>query len=288
MSTPARPAELAATLRKLRADAGLSGVEAARRAGMSQPKISRLENGRQVPTVKEVATLCRAYRASAELRNTLQVIVRDLVADTTPARIVLQRPDRFQARIGRIEESSALLRSFQPGMIIGLTQTGEYARAVMSGGSDPLDVQTLEQLTQARLQRQAVLDSDRRFVFVQAEGALRWHVGGPDIMAVQLDHLAALTARPNIRLGVIPWDRPLTMGARHAFHLYDARTAIVGTEAGTAIITDPVTVSTYDRRFAELEAVALFGAEARDVFARVADEYRALQFRGSAPVARSR
>ncbi|MBV9012849.1 MAG: hypothetical protein JO272_12510 [Pseudonocardiales bacterium] len=102
-------------------------------------------------------------------------------------------------------------------------------------------------------------------------------------MAAQLDHLAELTRRRNLRLGVIPWDRPLTMHARHAFHLYDTHTVIVGTESGTAFITDPVEVGAYDRRFAELEGVAVFGDDAGAVFARIAGEYRDLAQRDAQP-----
>ncbi|MGH4010818.1 MAG: helix-turn-helix domain-containing protein, partial [Pseudonocardiaceae bacterium] len=270
--SPARP-ELAATLRRLRQDAGLSGIEAARRAGLSQSTVSRLETGRRTPTVKEVTALCKAYRAPAELRGALQATARDLQEGTTSARIVLQRPREMQERIGRIEQSSALIRGFQPAMVIGLVQTLDYARAMMSG---KVSGQTLEQLTQSRRERQAILDTDRHFTLLHAEGALRWHIGSPSIMVAQLDHLAELTDHPNLRLGVIPWDRPLTMHARHAFHLYDAHTVIVGTESGTAFITDPVEVAAYDRRFAELEQVAVFGHEAARVFQRVAAEYRDL------------
>jgi hypothetical protein len=88
--------------------------------------------------------------------------------------------------------------------------------------------------------------TDRHFTLLHSEGALRWHIGSPTIMAAQLDHLAELTRHPNLRLGVIPWDRPLTMHARHAF------------------------------RFAELEGVAVFGDQAAQVFERVADDYRTL------------
>jgi hypothetical protein len=66
------------------------------------------------------------------------------------------------------------------------------------------------------------------------------------------------------------------MHARHAFHLYDTHTVIVGTESGTAFITDPVEVGAYDRRFTGLEGVAVFGDDAGEVFARVAGEYRDL------------
>jgi transcriptional regulator with XRE-family HTH domain len=268
--------ELAATLRKLREQAGLSGIEAARRAGLSQSTVSRLETGRRAPTVKEVTALCKAYRASSELRAALQATARDLQAGMTSARIVLQRPREMQERIGRIEQSSALIRGFQPAMVIGLVQTLDYARSVMSGRvSGP----TLEQLTQSRKDRQAVLDSDRQFTLLHAEGALRWHIGSPAVMAAQLDHLAELTRRPNVRLGVIPWDRPVTMHARHAFHLYDSHTVLVGTESGTAFITDSVEVGAYDRRFSEFEQVAVFGDGAARVFERVAHDYRLLEQR---------
>ena len=158
-------------------------------------------------------------------------------------------------------------------MVIGLAQTLDYARALMSGR---MRGQTLEQLTESRQQRQAILVTDRRLTLLHAEGALRWHIGSPAIMAAQLDHLAELARRPNLRVGVIPWDRPLTMHARHAFHLYDTHTVIVGTESGTAFITDSVVVAAYDRRFTELEDVAVFDDHAVRVFKRVADDYRIL------------
>ncbi len=240
---------------------------------MSQSTVSRLETGRRAPTVKEVTVLCKAYRAPDELRAALQATARDLQQGITSARIVLQRPRQMQERIGRIEQSSALIRSFQPAMVIGLVQTHDYARAMMSGKTSG---QTLEQLTESRRQRQAILGTDRQFTLLHAEGALRWHIGSPTIMAAQLDHLIELARHPDLRVGVIPWDRPLTMHARHAFHLYDTHTVIVGTESGTAFITDSVEVAAYDRRFAELEAVAVFGDQAVHVFERVAGEYRAL------------
>jgi hypothetical protein len=39
------------------------------------------------------------------------------------------RPREMQERIGRIEQVSALIRGFQPAMVIGLVQTLDYARA---------------------------------------------------------------------------------------------------------------------------------------------------------------
>jgi hypothetical protein len=139
-----------------------------------------LKTGRRAPTVKEVTALCKAYRAPAEVRAALQATARDLQEGITSARIMLQRPREMQERLGRIEQSSALIRGFQPAVVIGLVQTLDYARAMMSGrvGSE-----TLDQLTQSRRQCQAILDADRRFTLLHAKGALRWHIGSPTIMA---------------------------------------------------------------------------------------------------------
>lgn len=95
-------------------------------------------------------------------------------------------------------------------------------------------------------------------------------------MASQLQQLADTTRRNNVRLGVIPWTRPVRVGAVHGFHLYDQRAAIVGTLAATAIITDARDLARYEMRFAAYEELAVFGAEARQVLDRLAGEYRAL------------
>lgn len=266
-------AELSATLRRLREDAGLSGVEAARRAGLSQPTVSRLETGRRVPTVKEVAALCKAYRVESGTRAELVSLAKEMEQGTTSSRIVLQNPARLQQRIGRIEHSSAVVRSFQPTLVIGLAQTPEYAVAV----TEPdLQGDKRDEAVAARLARQSILDTDRQFTLLHTEGALRWHLGSTALMVDQLLHLAELVGRRNVRAGVVPWDRPTSTYVHHGFHLFDSKAAIVTTELGMAFITDPVQVGHYERRFAELEAAAVFGDEAREVFARLADEYRRL------------
>ncbi|MGH3755522.1 MAG: helix-turn-helix domain-containing protein [Pseudonocardiaceae bacterium] len=132
--SPAHP-ELAATLRRLRRDAGLSGIEAARRAGLSQPTVSRLETGRRAPTVKEVTALCKAYRAPAEVRAALQATARDLQEGITSARIVLQRPCEMQERIGRIEQSSALFSLVNQRGIIVIHLFGSLIRSFSATAS---------------------------------------------------------------------------------------------------------------------------------------------------------
>lgn len=269
-----RPAEFAATFRRLRKERGLSGPEVARLTGLSQPVVSRLETGRRVPTVKEVTALCKVYRADRETREALVAAAKSMEAGATSSRIILQNPRRLQERVKRMEEASRVLRSFQATLVIGLVQTPEYAVAI----TEP-DIRGAQRddAVKARLERQSVLDTDREFTLVHTEGALRWHLVGPELMADQLDKLIEVSRRPNVRAGVIPWTKPTTTYARHGFHLYDSNAAIVTTESGMAVITDPVQVGVYDKRFAELEGVAVFDDEAREVFGRLASDYRSLR-----------
>jgi transcriptional regulator with XRE-family HTH domain len=275
LSRPARrPDELSTILRRLRSAADLSGMEAARHAGYSQPKISRFETARQVPTTEEVHVLCQVYGAAPEVRDRLLELAADLTGGTVRARAVLSHGARhMQQRVGRIEQASELVRSFTPTIVDGLLQTPDYVRAI---GSRRMAGADLEAFVASRAARQQILDTDRQFQKIITEGALRWHVGSPQIMAAQLKHLIDVSHRPNLRLGVIPWTTPVHSPALHCFTIFDDRAVIVGTETATAIITDPADIADYDKVHTFYSQLTVVGDPARAVLARLAGEYREL------------
>lgn len=272
MKTPPNP--LSAQLRELRRQADLTGAEAALRTGLSHSKVSRLETGKIMPTEDDIAALCKAYKASADVRRDLIKMVKALREAITGARVILHRGGwQMQERIGLIETSATLLRSFSPDTMIGLLQIEAYIETMLASA---LTGENLERTIAARLNRQAVLQTAREFHFILTDGALRWNVAGHDVQAAQLDHLVEVSKRPNVRLGVIPWTKPTGMPGANAFHLYDSTAAIVGTETATAIINDPRDLQEYEARFAALGSVAVYDDEARDVLQRLAADYRML------------
>ncbi|HET9118672.1 MAG TPA: helix-turn-helix transcriptional regulator [Pseudonocardiaceae bacterium] len=276
MSNPTPRADrLSLILRRLRRRADLSGVEAARRAGMSQATISRFETGKRVPTEGDIRALCEVYGASLGALRELLSIADDLREGSTSARTVLHHhgAPSMQARIGRIEASSARIRSFHPAIVIGLLQTYDYARALLSGRFAGRE---LDAMVAARLARQQILDTDREFHFVLTEGALRWHVGSPQIMGGQAEHLAELVKLPNVRLGIIPWTRPTNRPVLHAFQICDDRAVMVSTETSVALVTDARDVADFAARFEIYAGFADYDAAATAVFRRIADEYREL------------
>jgi transcriptional regulator with XRE-family HTH domain len=266
---------ISSTLRELRGRTGLSGVRAARLAGISQSRISRIESGVFVPKDTEIRSLCQLYQAPEDVTIGLLQAAADLRAEAGPVRLVIRRGDahKLQERIGRIESDSADIGVFQPALIPGLLQTADYMRAVFSDGSD-LTAEDLERSVAARITRSQILGSGKKFTFILPEGALRWQATSPAVMAAQLDHLAELAAR--LPVGVIPWTRPVSVFTTTGFSLYDRRTVILGTRSGTSFITDPRDVADYVALFDTLTSVAVFGQEAQSILGGFADAYRAL------------
>lgn len=276
MDSPrAAHATLSATLRQLRLDAGLSQLEAAAGTGLTQAKISRLENGRYTPQPEDVTCLARAYHASPQIRRELEQTARDLSDSRVYSRIVLQRGAwRMQQQAGRIEKTSARVRAFHPTLVPGLLQTPAYARAMFA--SVGVAGEELERTVKARIDRQALLGADHDFSLLLTEGALRWQATSPGLMVDQIEHISSATQLPNVRVGIIPYSRPTGIFVQEGFDLYDAHAVIIGTTTATATITDATDVAVYDSLFSELESLAAYNYAARRELDRIAEDYRLL------------
>jgi len=270
--------ELSRTLRQLREAAGLSGAEAGRRAGFSQAKVSRIENGVNVPAPDDVSALAKVYHASADDRRHLEEMARDVRAEYRRV-VLVKTPANFQQRMGRIEKASEHIATFTPTVVPGLLQTEPYARVIFS--SADLTPSEIDKAVAARMARQRLLhDPGHRFTLITTAGALAWRAGTPEEMAAQVEHIAESTQLPTARVGIIPWGVQAQVFPLHGWDLYDRRAVIVGTANATALLTEPTDVTVYANLFAQMERMALFDDEARSVLASIANEYWEL---GAAP-----
>jgi transcriptional regulator with XRE-family HTH domain len=266
---------LAGRLRALRNDAGVSQTRAAEHVGVSQGKISRAETGRFLLDPPTVGRLAELYGVDDAQRAELVAWAEDLRPQRLDSRLIMQRgTNHFQDRIRRMEEASSLVRSYQPGLVLGSLQTEAYATAVFSRRPSAEAAASVA----ARMHRHRMMleDTGRSWTLIQTEGALLWHVGGPELMAEQIDRLVEVGRLPNVRIGVITHTTPVSFTAGHGFHIYDRQAVQIGTRTATALTSDERDVATYESLFAELERVATFGEDARAVLGRLADRYRAL------------
>lgn len=283
MSTPARQSReaLGNRLRDLRKDAGLSGVELARRAGWHwSSKVSKIEHGKQTPSDADIRVWCRLTGAEreipgliAELRS-IETMYIDLRRRLRPGTAKRQR------EISKDEEETTLFRSFQTFLIPGLLQTPQYAEARLTEGLDFLEISDdVDAAIQARMERQQILyKGDRRFHIILCEVALTAGMASTEVILGQLDRLLTLSALPRMRLGVVPTRAPHGYAPMNSFWIYDRRTVVVETFSASLTLTQPREVALYEKAFDRLGRTAVYGAAARSLISSSAERLQAESF----------
>lgn len=270
------PSGLGRSLRALRTAAGLNQSALADLTGLSQSQISRAETDRRLLSPEDVARFADGCRAGSREKDQLVGLAQTLAREHIDARAILQRgAHHFQERVRRYEEDSTLVRAYQPGMILGQLQTPEYARAVFAS-RDGRPREEVERLVAQRARRAAQLhDPVRRWELIQTEGALTWCLDGPTTMVGQMEHLLSVSALRHVDLGIIPAFRVADFTASHGFHIYDSAVVQVGTKNATALLSERDDIVTYATLFSRIADLAVQGDQAREILARLADEYRA-------------
>src|SRR6266853_3969573 len=183
----------AAELQAARARAGMSRDELAARINYSPSLVGMVESMRRVPSL-DFAQRCDDALATTGTFARLHAHLR-----TAPF------PSWFRP-FAQHEAEATSLRTFQLVLVPGLLQTPEYARALLSTRVGAAEDE-VDQAVTARLERQAVLDRDDPPLLwvVIDEGVVRRPVGSADVMQAQVEHLAAMAARANDVIQVIPY-----------------------------------------------------------------------------------
>lgn len=246
----------------------LAQTEAAARSGLSQGSISKAEHGQRTPAPKVAERYARALKATPAQRSELVELCRT-IADLTvtrQTRIVRKGADA-QRRILAVEQQSHEIRSWQAEIVPGLMQSWAYTIAVIEREPD-------DAWAEARRARLALLDDlDRTVMQLVPEGVLRTVLGSPAVMQEQLEHLIALSRRPNVEVGVLPHGQPVPP-LPPSFHLYGDRMATNETIVGTAFLDERVDIDRHRRWFDRLNDAAVHDDDARAVMQEVLAGYQ--------------
>ena len=249
-----RRRKLGAELRALRARAGLKSGEAARLVGWHQSKVSRIETGRSGVRPEDVRRLLDAYGVQdPELRELLVVLAgsdddgrhhwwnayRGLLPSTYSDFISL-------------ESQASVMRTLENSVVPGLLQTPEYAREVTRAAVDGAPDGKVDALVEVRLARQDVLRSNPplRLSAVLDEAVLRRSVGGPGVMARQLDRLREAAHLPHVRIQVLPFGVGAHVGVTGPFVIF----SFPSTSDLDVVVLDHLTSSLYLERKEDLQA----------------------------------
>ncbi|MFF3502187.1 helix-turn-helix domain-containing protein [Streptomyces sp. NPDC003247] len=266
---------LGVRLRGLRTEAGLTGAVLAHRAGVGQPTVSKVENGRMVPSADVLDRLARAL----DLDESTRQEVRDLLVAVETASDAVEAPEPQASVVGALDEavrSARLVRSFGCVVLPAMLQSAEYARHVFGSAPDATP-EAVGRAVAARVERQSLLyEPGRESAFVLTEAVLRTWPGSPALMLAQLDRLLAVESLSTVRLGVLPWRRAVPVMPRHGFTLCDRAAVVVETFRNERASDDSAEVVAYEETFRQFEAAAVYGSEVRELLLRVMADFRDL------------
>ncbi|RSS53378.1 helix-turn-helix transcriptional regulator [Streptomyces sp. WAC01280] len=112
----------------------------------------------------------------------------------------------FQAAAD-LEDIATKICEFESTAIPGLLQTPAYAKAVVHASNPLATEEYVADTVEGRLKRSAILRDVTRPVYwvILHETALRIPVGGPAVMAEQLDHLVAQARARIVLIQVLPY-----------------------------------------------------------------------------------
>lgn len=264
-------------LRDLRTGAGLTIRQLAAdvSGGGHFSRISKIENGRQLPTPRDIADWCALTGAAdqePDLLAALRAVDSAYTEHRRESRAGMKRvlgahtPQRYRA--------TSVFRIYEHNVIPGLFQTPEYARAMLQFWirflNSPNDI---DEAIAVRVERQQIVQrGGRRFVVVLEEQAIRTWFGSAEVQAGQLGRLLEVMALPQVSLGIIPLMRERGGVGSAGFWIFDDDLVALETPSASIQVTAPSEINLYARMFEELKSAALYGQAARQLIVNTLDE----------------
>ncbi len=269
-----RSRELGDGLRQAMEQAGLTGKQAAQMLSWSPSFVSLLLSGKRGASEVDIAAFLGVCRAKGPERDRLLALRRE---QDTPGWFQ-QHGSRMPKQLVTLidhENKAVAISDFQPMVVPGLLQTGEYARALIrETGNVPPD--EIDDRVAARLARQCLFSRDypARFTFYLHEFALRLPVGGPAVMAEQLHHLLRMSRRSYLTLRVVPAARGGHAGIAGAFMLMEFAefkpVAYLDSETACLFLERPEEIAAYQRILGVLAKTALGEGQSTELIAALA------------------
>ncbi|GGY64808.1 helix-turn-helix domain-containing protein [Streptomyces omiyaensis] len=197
-----------ARVRRLREERGWTQEDLAERTRYSSKHISAVETGNRSSTLKFSGALDAAFGlvgTDQSFDRECQQLRHGVLMEGFPEYVHQER-------------KAVEIRLFEIGIIPGLLQTPEYAQAVAAGSvaRGATSVKSAAERVRVLVQRQQILEREQPPILfvVMDESCIRQSVGGPEVMAAQLDRLVELAARPHVILQVAPF----AIGERRSFN----------------------------------------------------------------------
>jgi transcriptional regulator with XRE-family HTH domain len=277
-SPTVRRRELGALLRALRTQKGLTVEQAADQLLCSPSKVSRMETGHGAAAPRDIRDLCNLYDVTDQAeRDRLMSLARDGKQTGWWQSYDLE----FSNYVG-LEADATELQYYQSTIVPGLMQTADYAQAIAEANVPRFPPERIDELLEVKMKRQLILEGDRplRLWAILDEAALHRVVGGPAVMAAQLDRLIEITTNPNITIQVIPYEAGAHPAMDSTFNILGFAGSVPGLVyveglVGWLYLDRQDEIERYRKVFEHLSAQALNSHASMKLIAKVSKSYSA-------------
>jgi transcriptional regulator with XRE-family HTH domain len=195
-------------VKPIRVRSGRKPDEIAALAVCSKQTVYRLESGDALPSLHRFTTVLEVIGATDdERRRALQLWE---IADSDPAMIAHAGDLPVRYRRFRMDECEAIReRTLDTVIVPGMLQTADYAAEINRAARTRTNRPASDALAAAeRRDRQSLLFRANHPLVLHSlidEGVLRRMIGGPGVLAAQLEHLLAMAEEPNITVQIVPF-----------------------------------------------------------------------------------
>jgi len=213
-------------LRQARQKTPLSQTDVARKLKWSLSKVQRIEAAEVAVTVTDLRALLDVYgvvdpEVITRLSNDAEVSRRhrwvtpaDYRAHLTPALLSLLQ----------FEREAVAVRAYQPVLIPGTLQTPAVADIILNFKTNRISDEERRVRYDLRMERRKRTfenEDGPRYLLILDESVIKRHIGGPKIMAEQLESLAEVAQRPNVKLRVVSFKKGALIGLVMPFQKLD-------------------------------------------------------------------
>lgn len=275
-----RRRRLGAELRRLRDSAGYKLEEVAGMLGVAPSTLSRIETGKAPTKLAYLSQLLELYQVTdAGQRQILVDMAREGHRKGWWAAYDDVLPSGLGVYVG-LEAEASELRSYEIGVVHGLLQTTDYARAILRASAPRHTTDQIERLVDLRMERQRRLDDNPPLDLwvIHDEAVIRRTVGGPVVMRHQLAHLLVAAGLPGVTLQVLPFDTGAHAGHDGPFSIVefhdrsDSEVVYVESTAGPIYLEKDREVRASAEVFDRLRAAALPPEASLDLISKAARE----------------
>ncbi|MFC9954020.1 helix-turn-helix domain-containing protein [Streptomyces prasinus] len=255
-------------LRRHREESGFTQVELGARVFVSGGYIGQFEQAIRKPQLDVARRIDETLRTDGIFERMWRKLIKE------------QTYTEYFSHAAELERLATEIYEYAPAVVPGLMQTREYARAMFLAGNPLATDEYIEELIKGRLDRTRILKDATRPVYwvVVHETVLRAPVGGPAVMARQLDHIAALMRQRTVLLQMLPFSAGAhpAMGKMMWLMEFEEAPPTVYTEGmlSGSLLDEPALVKRIRASYDHIRAAALSPEASLPLIESAAEDYR--------------